>query len=186
MFLALVCWVVLHAQAPAPDPFDALASILPSADAIAPKQPVYTGPEVKEVQHSHSVPVCVCVGGLFDCTELQHGSAVSNRVCCMYHSMELRPRRLPSVERETTRCLQTTDLTIWSVLLISSSPSSSLLLIHWLALSLDVCSLSHWQTTLSTPFIGTTSSVGSSSCPVCGLSIVMKMCLKCVFSMQTN
>ncbi|XP_041814600.1 calpastatin isoform X8 [Chelmon rostratus] len=35
-------------EAPAPDPFDALASILPSADAIAPKQPVYTGPEVKE------------------------------------------------------------------------------------------------------------------------------------------
>ncbi|XP_068450115.1 calpastatin isoform X5 [Clinocottus analis] len=31
------------------DPFDALASILPSADAIAPRQPVYTGPEVTEL-----------------------------------------------------------------------------------------------------------------------------------------
>ncbi|XP_044074963.1 calpastatin isoform X8 [Siniperca chuatsi] len=34
-------------EAPAGDPFDALASILPSADPVAP-QPVYTGPEVKE------------------------------------------------------------------------------------------------------------------------------------------
>ncbi|XP_068576565.1 calpastatin isoform X26 [Cebidichthys violaceus] len=31
------------------DPFDALASILPSADDIAPRLPVYTGPEVKEL-----------------------------------------------------------------------------------------------------------------------------------------
>ncbi|XP_070758192.1 calpastatin isoform X2 [Enoplosus armatus] len=30
------------------DPFDALASILPSADPVTPQQPVYTGPEVKE------------------------------------------------------------------------------------------------------------------------------------------
>ncbi|KAI3369492.1 hypothetical protein L3Q82_007708 [Scortum barcoo] len=30
------------------DPFDALASKLPSADPVAPPQPVYTGPEVKE------------------------------------------------------------------------------------------------------------------------------------------
>ncbi|XP_035857738.1 calpastatin isoform X3 [Sander lucioperca] len=30
------------------DPLDALASILPSADHFAPKQPVYSGPEVKE------------------------------------------------------------------------------------------------------------------------------------------
>ncbi|XP_062253780.1 calpastatin isoform X28 [Platichthys flesus] len=35
-------------EAPAVDPFDALASILPSADSIVPQQPVYTGPEVKE------------------------------------------------------------------------------------------------------------------------------------------
>nr|XP_020503603.1 calpastatin isoform X14 [Labrus bergylta] len=35
-------------EAPAVDPFDALASILPSADPVVPKQPVYTGPEVKE------------------------------------------------------------------------------------------------------------------------------------------
>ncbi|XP_030275921.1 calpastatin isoform X7 [Sparus aurata] len=34
-------------EAPAVDPFDALASILPSADPVAP-EPVYTGPEVKE------------------------------------------------------------------------------------------------------------------------------------------
>ncbi|KAM8757864.1 calpastatin isoform 23-T23 [Acanthopagrus schlegelii] len=34
-------------EAPAVDPFDALASILPSADPVAP-DPVYTGPEVKE------------------------------------------------------------------------------------------------------------------------------------------
>ncbi|KAK9529366.1 hypothetical protein VZT92_013465 [Zoarces viviparus] len=31
------------------DPFDALASILPSVDDIAPRQPVYTGPEVTEL-----------------------------------------------------------------------------------------------------------------------------------------
>ncbi|XP_075316563.1 calpastatin isoform X5 [Odontesthes bonariensis] len=35
-------------KAPAVDPFDALASILPSTDSVAPSQPVYTGPEVKE------------------------------------------------------------------------------------------------------------------------------------------
>uniref|UniRef100_A0A8D3DKR8 Calpastatin n=1 Tax=Scophthalmus maximus TaxID=52904 RepID=A0A8D3DKR8_SCOMX len=35
-------------EAPPVDPFDALASILPSAEPVAPKQPVYTGPEVKE------------------------------------------------------------------------------------------------------------------------------------------
>lgn len=40
------------------DPFDALASILPSADPVAPPQPVYTGPEVEEVKHSR---VCVCL-----------------------------------------------------------------------------------------------------------------------------
>ncbi|XP_073323657.1 calpastatin isoform X3 [Pagrus major] len=34
-------------EAPEVDPFDALASILPSADPVAP-EPVYTGPEVKE------------------------------------------------------------------------------------------------------------------------------------------
>ncbi|XP_069568326.1 calpastatin isoform X3 [Brachyistius frenatus] len=35
-------------EGPAVDPFDALASILPSTDPIGPQQPVYTGPEVKE------------------------------------------------------------------------------------------------------------------------------------------
>nr|XP_046240395.1 calpastatin isoform X8 [Scatophagus argus] len=35
-------------QAPPVDPFDALASILPSADPVTPPQPVYTGPVVKE------------------------------------------------------------------------------------------------------------------------------------------
>ncbi|KAF0035207.1 hypothetical protein F2P81_012965 [Scophthalmus maximus] len=35
-------------EAPPVDPFDALASILPSAEPVAPKQLVYTGPEVKE------------------------------------------------------------------------------------------------------------------------------------------
>lgn len=55
------------------DPFDALASILPSAESIAPPQPVFTGPEVTEVQ------LRGCVGG-FEWPELQHGSAVSNRV----------------------------------------------------------------------------------------------------------
>ncbi|XP_053171353.1 calpastatin isoform X10 [Scomber japonicus] len=35
-------------QAASEDPFDALASILPSADPVKPSQPVYTGPEVKE------------------------------------------------------------------------------------------------------------------------------------------
>lgn len=47
---------------------DALASILPSAGPVAPPQPVFTGPEVTEVQ----LPACV---GAFE-----HGSAVSNRV----------------------------------------------------------------------------------------------------------
>ncbi|KAM9859857.1 calpastatin isoform 2-T2 [Aulostomus maculatus] len=35
-------------EAPAEDPFDALASILPPAEPTVPQQPVYTGPEVKE------------------------------------------------------------------------------------------------------------------------------------------
>ncbi|XP_045932064.1 calpastatin isoform X6 [Micropterus dolomieu] len=35
-------------EAPAVDPLDALASILPSADPVAPQQPVYTRPEVIE------------------------------------------------------------------------------------------------------------------------------------------
>ncbi|XP_040890916.1 calpastatin isoform X7 [Toxotes jaculatrix] len=35
-------------EAPALDPLDALASILPSADPVTPPQPVFTGPEVKE------------------------------------------------------------------------------------------------------------------------------------------
>lgn len=55
------------------DPFDALASILPSAESVVPPQPVYTGPEVTEVQ----LPACVSA---FEWPELQHGSAVSNRV----------------------------------------------------------------------------------------------------------
>ncbi|XP_058486646.1 calpastatin isoform X4 [Solea solea] len=35
-------------EAPAVDPFDALASSLPSVDPVLPPQPVYTGPEVQE------------------------------------------------------------------------------------------------------------------------------------------
>ncbi|KAM4613614.1 calpastatin isoform 3-T3 [Polymixia lowei] len=35
-------------EEPAVDPFDALASILPPSEPLAPPQPVYTGPEVKE------------------------------------------------------------------------------------------------------------------------------------------
>ncbi|XP_041639751.1 calpastatin isoform X7 [Cheilinus undulatus] len=35
-------------EASAVDPFDALASSLPSADPVVPEKPVYTGPEVKE------------------------------------------------------------------------------------------------------------------------------------------
>ncbi|XP_035518530.1 calpastatin isoform X2 [Morone saxatilis] len=35
-------------EAPVVDPFDALANILPTADPVAPPQPVYTGPEVVE------------------------------------------------------------------------------------------------------------------------------------------
>ena len=41
---------LLFAQAPAVDPFDALAGSLPSSDPVAPKAPQYTGPEVKEVR----------------------------------------------------------------------------------------------------------------------------------------
>lgn len=36
-------------QAPAADPFDALASSLPTSDPVTPSQPSFTGPEVKEV-----------------------------------------------------------------------------------------------------------------------------------------
>ncbi|XP_037108138.1 calpastatin isoform X5 [Syngnathus acus] len=35
-------------ETPAVDPFDALASILPPVDPVTPKQPIFTGPEVKE------------------------------------------------------------------------------------------------------------------------------------------
>ncbi|XP_061642030.1 calpastatin isoform X7 [Phyllopteryx taeniolatus] len=35
-------------EAPPVDPFDALASILPPVDPVTPKQPIFTGPEVKE------------------------------------------------------------------------------------------------------------------------------------------
>ncbi|XP_026163489.1 calpastatin isoform X7 [Mastacembelus armatus] len=35
-------------EAPAVDPFDALANILPSSDSVTPPQPVYTGPVVQE------------------------------------------------------------------------------------------------------------------------------------------
>ncbi|XP_077429153.1 calpastatin isoform X6 [Vanacampus margaritifer] len=35
-------------ETPAVDPFDALASILPPVDPLTPKQPIFTGPEVKE------------------------------------------------------------------------------------------------------------------------------------------
>lgn len=51
-------------QAPALDPFAALADSLPSAAPVAP-QPVYTGPEVTEVKHSPGSAVwtctCLCV-----------------------------------------------------------------------------------------------------------------------------
>lgn len=98
------------------DPLDALASSLPSADPVAPPQPVYTGPEVKEVKHS---PECVYtkIGEVFDCSELR-----CNRVLCVYHSLGSSLRRDTSVEKEMTRCLQATDLKIWSV------PSGVLLL----------------------------------------------------------
>lgn len=42
------------------DPFDALASILPSAESVVPPQPVFTGPEVTEVQ----LLVCEHLSGL--------------------------------------------------------------------------------------------------------------------------
>lgn len=111
---------MLHVQAASEDPFDALASILPSADPVKPSQPVYTGPEVKEVHYKHIVCVCVVITfqteHVWDCADLQHGSAVSNCVCCMYHSMTSPPRRVKSVEKETAHFLQATDLKIWSVL----------------------------------------------------------------------
>lgn len=48
MFRLIPCGM---SQVEAPvDPFDALASILPSAEPVAPPQPVFTGPEVTEVQ----------------------------------------------------------------------------------------------------------------------------------------
>lgn len=54
---------MLRVQAPE-DPFDTLASFLPSADPVAPQQPVFTGPEVTEVQLLVGVCVCECVSGL--------------------------------------------------------------------------------------------------------------------------
>ncbi|XP_028301642.1 calpastatin isoform X3 [Gouania willdenowi] len=46
-------------KAPAEDPFDALASILPSADSVARPEPEYTGPEVTELGvTSEDVPKC--------------------------------------------------------------------------------------------------------------------------------
>lgn len=62
----------MRVQAPE-DPFDALANILPSADPVTPQQPVFTGPEVSEVQLLVGVRVP-------EWLEPQHGSAVSNRV----------------------------------------------------------------------------------------------------------
>lgn len=92
---------MLHAQVPAVDPFDALAGRLPSTDPVVPKQPAYTGPEVKEVHYGHFVHLCVgacvcmceCTERVSDCIMLWHGSAVSNHVCCMYHSMASPLRR---------------------------------------------------------------------------------------------
>lgn len=61
MSLALPCWDVLHVQASVEDPFAALGDTLAPAEPVAPKQPVYTGPQVKEVQRDHSMHViCVC------------------------------------------------------------------------------------------------------------------------------
>nr|XP_049590768.1 calpastatin isoform X17 [Syngnathus scovelli] len=46
-------------ETPAIDPFDALASILPPADPVTPKQPIFTGPEVKEPDAtSEKAPKC--------------------------------------------------------------------------------------------------------------------------------
>lgn len=61
---------MLHAQAPAADPFDALADILPSTEPVA--GPVFTGPEVTEVPLSNTVHVHnVCVSRC----ELKHGGS---------------------------------------------------------------------------------------------------------------
>lgn len=64
---------MLNAQAPEVDPFDALASSLPSVGPVAPA-PVYTGPEVKEVQSR-------C---MFMCSERRHGSGVCNGVFVLH------------------------------------------------------------------------------------------------------
>ncbi|XP_077384970.1 calpastatin isoform X8 [Festucalex cinctus] len=46
-------------ETPAVDPFDALASILPPVDPVTPKQPIFTGPEVKEHDAtSEKAPKC--------------------------------------------------------------------------------------------------------------------------------
>lgn len=115
MLLAPVCWVVLHVQKPAADPFDTLGSLLPSTGPAPAVEPVYTGPNVQEVQHSHSGHACVsvCIEWLALCGHAELHGCVT--VWCMCHSMESPVRRLRSVERETTRCLQATDLKIWSV-----------------------------------------------------------------------
>ena len=53
------------AQAPAVDPFDALAGSLPSSEPVAPKGPRYTGPEIKEVRVLLCVCTRMCVHGCF-------------------------------------------------------------------------------------------------------------------------
>lgn len=105
---------MLPVQAPAVDPLDALASILPSADPAAPSRPVYTGPEVVEVQcrlslHARTVEMPVNYTELLDLVCVKHDA------CVMCHSMASRLRRVRNVEKEMTRCHQATDLKIWSV-----------------------------------------------------------------------
>lgn len=55
-------------------------------------------------------------------TSLKHGSSGSKCVRYVFHSMSL-VNRLTSVEKETTRCLQVTDLQTWSVRSLDSSSS---------------------------------------------------------------
>lgn len=78
---------MLHAQAPAADdPFDDLASLLPSAESVTRPEPKYTGPEVKEVLTPPSPPAVFV-------TELQ--PCVINSVCvaCVAAWHHVRERR---------------------------------------------------------------------------------------------
>lgn len=114
MLFAVLHYIELcFLQAAPVDPLDALASSLPAPDPVAPSKPSFTGPEVKEVTRRLSL-VFVCESLCRKNNSVLHGFGVFN-VCCMCPSMTSHLRKVTSVEYLTARCLQATDLKMWSV-----------------------------------------------------------------------